>query len=337
MTEWRADPVTGRWTIVGADVPLHRTDFDAGQAAAPPANGACPLCEGHEDDTAGEILAVRDGTRANQPGWMLRVVPNGVPILRTERTFEPREDEWPPRADGLGAHEVIVESPAHGDTWARMDEAALARVLVAWRERIADLSRDRRLRAVVVFKNHGVQAGARLAHPHSQLVAMPLVPPALAEELEGAAAYHAAKGTCVYCDLLSRDVDDGTRLVLQSPGVVVLSPFAARTPFQLWLLPRLHEAHFERAGDALLREVAGTLRTLLDRVEAYLEGPAYNVVLHTAPYGPSADTSFHWHIEIVPRVYRVTGLDLGAGLSINPVLPEEAARVLRRARKGGGA
>jgi UDPglucose--hexose-1-phosphate uridylyltransferase len=258
-----------------------------------------------------------------------------VPILRTERSFELRVDDWPVRADGLGAHEVIVESPLHDATWARMDDAALSRILVAWRERIADLGRDRRMRAVVVFKNHGVQAGARLAHPHSQLVAMPVVPPALEEELTGAARYHADHGSCAYCDLVARDLDEGVRLIQQSPGAVALAPFAARTPFQVWVLPKSHAAHFAQASDDLLREVASLLRTLLERVEAYLEGPAYNVVLHTAPYGHAADASFHWHLEIVPRVFRVTGLDLGAGLSINPVTPEEAARVLRRARKPG--
>jgi UDPglucose--hexose-1-phosphate uridylyltransferase len=296
--------------------------------------GPCPLCEGHEDDTAPEILAVRGGSTPNGQGWLLRVVPNGVPVLRTEQTFAPRTDELLTRADGLGAHEVFVESPRHDASWQTMDVAAIARVLEAWRDRICDLGRDSRLRSVIVFKNHGPQAGARFQHPHSQLMAMPVVPPALADEVAGAARHHAATGRCVYCDLVASDLADSRRLVTQQGHAVAVAPFAARTPFALWVMPRAHASDFGTASADILTDVAAVLRTLAVRIASALDDPDVNIVLHTAPYGPGAAASYHWHVEVIPRVFRVTGFDLGTGTSVNPVSPEEAARVLGRPAPG---
>lgn len=328
MSEWRADPVTGRWMVVGTNRPVERADFDLGEAAGVPA--LCPLCEGHEDETAREILAVRDGSLPNAPGWRLRVVPNGVPALETERSFVPRRDDAFVRADGLGAHEIIVESPSHAVTWLTMDDADLLRVLVAWRDRIVDLRRDERLRAVCVVKNHGARAGDRLGHAHSQLLALPVVPPRLEEAVAGARRYHDTTGRCVYCDVLASDLADGARVVLESKDVVAVTPFASRTPFAVTVLPRVHAAHYADASLAVLQDLAGVLHTLVRRVDRSLEGPAWSVALQTAPAGHAADAAFHWHLELVPHVFRLTGFDLASGTSINPVPPEEAARVLRR-------
>ena len=337
MSEWRADPVTGRWVVIGANAPLRRGDFDLSSGPTLAAAAECPLCEGHEDATGAEILAVRDGSEPNGPGWQLRVVPNGVPVLRTEHTFESRHEGLLQRADGLGAHEVTVESPDHGASWSTMPPEALTRVLVAWRDRVADLRRDTRLQAVVVFKNHGLKAGARLAHPHSQLIAMPLVPPTLAQELDGAKRHYDATGRCVFCDLVSGVVADGARVVQESPGVVTFAPYAARAPFEVWVVPRGHQAHFEASSVEVLGEVAAALGSVVRRFDAHLESPDYNVVLHTAPYRSAATAFYHWHLELVPRLSRVTGFDWASGTSINPVSPEEAARVLTRPISSGAA
>ena len=329
MSEWRADPVTGQWVVIAADEPLRRRDFDL-DPVIPIDEAYCPLCEGEEAAAGHEIAAVRDGTPSDGPGWRLRVVPNRVPALRVEATLDHRGDGLFERMNGLGAHEVVVETPRHDATWATLPVEDLTLVLAAWRDRIADLQRDSRLRAALVFKNEGVKAGARLAHPHSQVVAMPLVPGALAAEVAGARRHFEASGRCLYCALVEQELAAGTRVIASTAAAVVLAPFAARWPFETWLLPRAHHARFELAPASLLAEVAATVQPVLRAIAARLEEPALNVVLHSTPYAEADDAIYHWHLEIVPRVLRASGFDLGSGTAINPVSPEEAARVLRR-------
>ena len=329
MSEWRADPVTGRWVVIAADEPLRRRDFDL-DPVIPIDEAYCPLCEGEEAVAGHEISAVRDGTPSDGPGWRLRVVPNRVPALRVEATLDHRGDGLLERMNGLGAHEVVVETPRHDATWATLPVEDLTLVLAAWRDRMADLQRDSRLRAALVFKNEGVKAGARLAHPHSQVVAMPIVPEALAEEVAGARRHFEASGRCLYCALVEQELAAGTRVIASTAAAVVLAPFAARWPFETWLLPRAHHARFELAPTSLLAEVAAILQPVLRTVAARLEEPALNVVLHSTPYAEADEAVYHWHLEIVPRVLRASGFDLGSGTAINPVSPEETARVLRR-------
>ena len=245
MSEWRADPVTGRWVVIADDEPLRRRDFDL-DPVIPIDEAYCPLCEGEEAVAGREVHAVRNGTAADGPGWRLRVVPNRVPALRVEGTLDHRREGPFERMHGLGAHEVVVETPRHDATWATMAVDELTTVLTAWRDRLADLGRDSRMRAALVFKNEGVKAGARLAHPHSQVVAMPVVPPGLAEEVAGAHRYYATYGRCVYCALADQERAAGSRVVATTDDTIVMAPYAARWPFETWLLPRVHHARFER-------------------------------------------------------------------------------------------
>lgn len=328
MSEWRADPVTGRWVVIAADEPLRRRDFDL-DPVIPIDEAYCPLCEGEELVAGREIHAVRNGSAPDGPGWRLRVVPNRVPALRVEGTLDHRREGPFERMHGLGAHEVVVETPRHDVTWATMAVDDLAAVLSAWRDRLADLRRDSRMRAGLVFKNEGVKAGARLAHPHSQVVAMPVVPPGLAEEVAGAHRHYDTYGRCVYCALIDQERAAGSRVVTTSDDTIVVAPYASRWPFETWLLPRVHHPRFEQAPDSLLAAVAAGLQPVLQGIERRLERPALNVVLHSAPYSEAADAAYHWHLEIVPRVLRASGFDLGTGTALNPVSPEDAARVLR--------
>ncbi len=328
MSEWRADPVTGQWVIMVSDAPVRLRDFDLDEHPSE-ADGPCPLCEGHEHATGREILAVRSGTPENGPGWDLRVVPNRVPMLRVEAGGDAERDGLFEHQPGLGAHEVVVESPRHDASWFTMTEGELTRVLLAWRDRMADLRRDSRLRSALAFKNHGAKAGARLAHPHSQVVAMPRVPPRIDEEMRGAERHHASTGRCVFCDLVAQELAAGTRVVATTPTCVALAPYASRAPFEVWLVPRQHGARFEAAPADDINGVAATLRLVLDQMDAQLGRPAFNAVLHSAPYASAADAAYHWHLELVPRVLRATGFDIGTGTAINPVPAEKAARVLR--------
>ncbi|MEZ5290427.1 MAG: hypothetical protein R2745_05055 [Vicinamibacterales bacterium] len=328
MSEWRADPATGRWIVVADELPLARRDFVV-DGVARPLDTPCPFCEGHELVAGREIAAVRDSGVPDEPGWRLRVVPNRVPALRVEAGSETVADGLHVHRPGLGAHEVVIEDPRHDWSWYAMNAAEIGRVLEAWRGRIADLARDTRLRSAVAFKSHGAEAGARLVHTHSQVVATPMVPPGLEAEVQGAARHHAATGRCLGCDLVATERATGLRVVVDGPGAVALTPFASGWPFTVWVVPVRHLARFDQAAEDDIATAAATIVEVLARLARALERPAFHAVLHTAPYGVAADGPFHWFVEVVPRVLRPSGLALGVGLPINPVAPERAARVLR--------
>lgn len=331
-TEIRRDPITGRTVVIDRAGTRRRDDFDLEPARLDDAPSACPLCEGREADAGPEILAWREGGPANVPGWSVRVVANRHPQLRIEGGMELQRDglfEW---RDGLGAHEVVVETPLHDQPLQALDADRLWRVLWAWRTRMQDLQRDSRFASVVIFKNHGRAAGARLDHAHSQLVAYPIAPPALAEELEGSNRHHTVTGHCIFCDMIAEEARDGRRMIVNEGAIVAYAPFASRVPFETWLLPRDHAPRFEETSDESLHALAAAMRNVVTGIDWALERPAYNLVLHSAPLTGEADASFHWHVEILPRVTRYGGQEWGSGMFRNPVPPEEAARILRERR-----
>jgi UDPglucose--hexose-1-phosphate uridylyltransferase len=328
-TELRTDPITGRTVAIDLGPFRRRDDFDLEPVRLEDAPAACPLCEGREADAGAEILAWREGGPANVPGWSVRVVPNRNPLLKIEGRLDVSNRSLFESRDGLGAHEVIVETPIHDQSLHMLDADRIWRVLWAWRTRMQDLKRDSRFSCIVVFKNHGRSAGARLDHAHSQLIALPVIPPALAEKLRGAARYISKSGRCVYCDVVTQELQDGRRVIFDHAAVLAIAPYASRVPFETWLMPREHAARFEDISDATMEAFATALKAVMARIDWALERPACNFVLHTAPVSGEADSAFHWHMEIIPRVTRFSGLEWGSGMFRNPVSPEEAAQVLR--------
>ncbi len=259
----------------------------------------------------------------------MRVVANREPALRVEGELGAPTGGLFERYGNLGAHEVIIESPRHEDDWPTLAPDAISRVLWAWRERIRDLKRDVRLKSFVVVKIHGIAAGAKLDHPHSQLIAYPFAPPALDLELLSAKRHFDNAERCVFCDLIAQEIALNERVITADEHTVMLAPFAPRVPFETWVLPRAHAARFEESSDALLLAIATQLRDLVRRLDAALLRPPFNLVLHTAPEEKSAARSFHWHLEMVPRLGPSSGVQWGSGVYVNPVPPEEAAEVLR--------
>jgi UDPglucose--hexose-1-phosphate uridylyltransferase len=330
MSELRKDPVVGRWVIVSTDRGRRPSDFGPGPVR--PRLAACAFCEGSEDKTPPEILAGRRrDSRPNGPGWTYRVVPNKFPALGIEGELEPSGEGPFDRMNGVGAHEVIIETPDHQASLASLSLDAVADVLTAFRERILDLKKDGRFQYILVFKNHGEAAGASLEHPHSQLIATPIVPIMVAEELAGAARYYGIKERCVWCDVVRHERRGRRRLILEAEGFMALAPFAPRFPYETWILPTRHRAAFEESGIEDLRGLASLLGTFLRKMNAGLNEPAFNFMLHSAPLHEPALDHFHWHLEIVPRLTRVAGFEWGSGFFINPVPPEDAATVLRDA------
>jgi UDPglucose--hexose-1-phosphate uridylyltransferase len=235
------------------------------------------------------------------------------------------------RMNGIGAHEVIIETPDHDRPFALMSEPEIERVLWAYRERILDLKRDFRLKHLLIFKNHGGAAGATLDHPHSQLIALPVVPEYVREELDGARRHFELKERCVFCDMVQQELRDGRRIVQENADIVAIAPYAPRFAFETWLLPKAHGSRFEQTPRHVSESLARLLKAVLQRLDRALESPPWNLVLHTAPASEEAE-SYHWHVEIMPRLTRVAGFEWGTGFYINPTAPEEAAKVLRSVR-----
>lgn len=328
-TELRRDPITGRSVLIDRTPFKRRDEFELEPVRLEDAPSKCPLCEGREADAGRELLVWREGGPANAPGWSVRVVASRHPMLRIEGKMETTVEGLLETRDGLGAHEVIVETPIHDQPLHTLDADRLWRVLWAWRTRVQDLKGDSRFASVVIFKNHGRAAGARLDHAHSQLAAFPIVPPALAEKVRGVSDHLAETGRCIFCDLVAGELKDGRRVISDQDGLLAIAPFASRVPFETWLVPRPHAPRFEETADSTLELVAATFKSVMAGIDWALERPAYNLVLHTAPLNGAADGGFHWHLEILPRVTRFGGFEWGSGMCRNPIAPEEAARVLR--------
>ncbi len=329
MPELRKDPIVGRWVIVATERVRRPSDFLRRERS--PREGTCPLCPGHETETPPEVLAYRDGPEAvaDGPGWRVRVVPSKFPALRIEGELELRGQGVYDLMNGVGAHEVIIESPDHARSLGELPTAAVKEVLEAYRARILDLQQDDRFRSALIFKNHGAEVGATLAHPHSQLIATPVAPIAVADELRGAQTYHAYRERCLFCDIVRQEAEDGLRVVAENEGTIAFAPFASRFPFETWLVPRRHAAAFERIEDADLGDVAAGLVAVLGTLRRALDDPPYNLVLHSAPFGSGESPSYHWHFEILPKLVELAGFELGNGFHINGVPPEDAARTLR--------
>jgi UDPglucose--hexose-1-phosphate uridylyltransferase len=331
LSELRKDPITGRWVIISTERRKRPHDFrlESVQIAPDP---SCPFCEGNESMTPHEILSHRRHGGPNAPGWDLRVIPNQFPVLRVEGTLDRQGEGLFDKMNGIGAHEVVVESPRHDETLATMSETAVEQVLWACRERVRDLKQDRRFRYIIIFKNHGAAAGSSLDHSHSQLIALPIVPREVRDEFEGAKAHYAVKERCVFCDVIRQEVSDGRRLIAETADMIALAPYAPRFPFETWILPRRHEAYFEETPRQEIASLARLLGDLLRRINRVLRNPPYNLLIHSAPLAEPAADFYHWHVEVIPKLTKVAGFEWATGFYVNPTSPEEATQVLHDAR-----
>lgn len=339
MSELRHDPLNRRWVIIAGERAERPSDFELMVKPVETAE-PCPFCDGHEAETPPEIFALRaPGSLPNGPGWSLRVVPNSYPALAIEGAADRRGVGVYDRMHGLGAHEVIIESPSHELDLADQPIEHLALVVRTWRDRIADLMRDVRFKYVLLFKNHGAPAGATVRHSHAQIIATPVIPRAVAVELEACRSHHELKERCLICDIVAQEVEDGRRIVALSESFVAFAPYASRFPFETVIAPRRHHHEFSQTTDGGLHAFAAILSDVLRRLKLLLRDAPYNFVLHTAPntnvvprrasYFTTLEYDWHWHVEILPRLTRVAGFEWGTEFHINPTPPEEAARLLR--------
>lgn len=331
MPELRKDPVVGRWVIISTERSRRPSSYAADLRA--PAEDFSPFESGREAMTPPETYAVRPGGGApDTPGWTVRVVPNKFPALEIEGSLDRRGEGLYDKMNGVGAHEVVIEGPDPAVQLADQPVERIQQVLIAWRERMRDLRRDPRLRYAQVFKNHGAGAGATIHHSHSQIIATPIIPRMVQEELDGARRYFELKERCVFSDILDQEMAEGNgrRVISTTDRFVALAPFAPRFPFETWILPRQRRASFHTISDAgEFLDLARILKDTLQRLDAALERPPYNLVLHTAPLSDDDLPYYHWHLEIMPKLTRVAGFEIGSGFYINPTPPEDAAQFMR--------
>ncbi|MCD6123671.1 galactose-1-phosphate uridylyltransferase [bacterium] len=340
MSELRHDPVQKRWVIIAAERAKRPKEFAHEETVKPTSPIACPFCPGNEDRTPPEIYAVREeGSKPNSPGWKLRVIPNKFPVLKVEGELNRRGLGIYDIIDGIGAHEVIIETPDHNAHIGDMPLEDVFNIVKAYRERISDLHKDQRLRYVLIFKNYGAVAGASLGHPHSQLIATPITPRTVAAELDSAKEHYLQKERCLFCDIINQEMALEERIVFVKERFVAFCPFASRFPFEICLLPRYHHHDFSLTSDEDLWAFADALKDILGRLKRVLNNPPYNFMLHTAPntvyrpgrpfYWETLPYDWHWHLEIIPRLTKIAGFEWGSGFYINPVPPESAAEALR--------
>jgi UDPglucose--hexose-1-phosphate uridylyltransferase len=330
MPELRRDPIVGRWVIIATE--RARRPSDLQRSPPSPQPSVCPFCAGHEEKTPPEVYVSGRSPAAppNSPGWKVRVVPNRFPALKIEGDLDRQAEGIYDRMNGIGAHEVIVETPEHGRQMKDLSDAELTDVLFSFKARVLDLRNDLRFRYILLFKNHGHLAGASLDHSHSQLIALPVVPRQVSEEIEGARRHHDLKERCIFCDVVGQERRDRSRLIFENEEFVAFAPYAPRSPFETWIVPKRHESNFEAEPKERLSLCARALGTTLRRLASALGDPAYNFIVHSNPVRDASSQSYHWHVEVMPALSQVAGFEWGSGFHINPVPPEEAAEFLRK-------
>ena len=330
MPQLRKDPVTHRWVIIASERAKrprhHSSDEHRTQASA----ASCPFCAGHETMTPPEVWAQRENnTLANAPGWQVRVVPNKYPALESKGDWIAAKTALYESSNGLGVHQVIIESPDHATNIGMLGLDQFGNILRTYRERMRALRADPRWRYLILYKNQGERAGATLEHVHSQLLALPFVPREAADELTNAKMYYDSTGVCLYCDIVQREIACRERLVSSTERFVALCPFAPRFGYEIWILPKHHAPAFEQSTEDDIRALAYALKNVLLRLNRLLGDPPFNYVIHSAPAPQTALPHYHWHIKIMPQITRAAGFEWGSGMFMNSIAPEDAARLLR--------
>lgn len=342
MSEFRKDPITGRWRIIAEGRSARPNEY----GTLPPAVTAdanCPFCEGNESRTPPEVASVRPpGSVPNGPGWLARSIPNRFPTVAPgSPSSAPRGASPFERAPGAGFHEVIIEGPAHTPDLPYLADDHLTALFRFLRERVRDVSSRSTVAAALLFENRGPESGGTLPHPHAQLVATEDVPFRLMEEREGfRRASRSGRDSCLLEAVARAESDAAVRVVSADELFLAFAPFASEHPYEVWVVPRRHRAMFSDATDEEVDRLAQLLPAVLRALDGVRPYSSYNWFVHGLRSPPQEEAEFHWHVEVAPRLVRPDGYELGGGTSVNPVSPETAALELRsqlEAKSSSGA
>lgn len=318
MSQLRRNIVTGEWVIIAQERKGRPYHFGEQKHEE-----KCPFCPGSEEMTPGETLRISDGE-----DWILRVVPNKFPAVCVENESVDDRDLFYSLCEGTGRHEIVIETPLHDKTLHHLGKEQIFKVFTAYRERFVQLSKLQDIQYVQIFKNCGKNGGASLPHSHSQIVALPFIPPRLRQEMEGAKRYYDQKGQCVFCEMIRAEVNSQDRLIYQNGHFIVAAAFAPQFAYEAVFLPTLHQQDFGQVEDRVLYALADAFENTMQMMEKILGEFPYNLVLHTVPYGKEED-AYHWHLELMPRVSYHAGFEMATGTFLNSVSPEEAAKRIR--------
>lgn len=326
MSELRRDPLFQRWVVVTDE---RWEDLRAALMAPSGPPEACPFCPGNEGQTPPEVFAVREpGSATDGPGWMVRAVPNKYPFLRIEGELQRSGEGIYDRVSGTGAHEIVIETPLHNADWGALPARQVAAVLQAYRQRIVDLRQDTRFRYITVTRN-ALGRRPHMPHPHSHILALPVVPRRMEDEIRGMQDYYRRKERCPLCDMVRQELGDGRRIVRETEAFLVFAPFASRYPLETQVVPKAHWHDFATLDDPGLYELGEVLRDLTGRIAALVKDVEYSLILNSSPLYPASDPQYHWHLDFRARLPVGGGFEWGTGFFVNPITPEEAARVLR--------
>jgi UDPglucose--hexose-1-phosphate uridylyltransferase len=313
------------WVLTTTDHPKGPSDY---LSFKPPyrsqeSEEPCPFCPGNEDRTPRETLSVSSG----EGRWAVRVVPNKFPFFHIEGEFDRRPEGMYDLMEAIGAHEIVIESPEHQQNLATLSPTQVEKILLAYQERLRDLKGDQRFQQFLIIKNY---PGVFNRHPHSHLMALPVIPKRIDEEILGILDYFQRKERCIYCDIIREEVSDGRRVVLETAHFLVFSPFASRFPFETWIVPKAHSPDFHTLDQEKRADLAVAIQSLFGRFYRLLSDPPYSLVFHLSPVQERFHRpEYHWHIETRLRIGLREGFEWGTGFFVNPTPPERAAAYLR--------
>lgn len=336
MSEFRQDPITKNWVIIAPERAKRPGAFKRKKKkGGRKPKRACPFCEGNEKMTPPEIMAFREkGTKPNEPGWTVRVFENKFPALIKNKSLDLRSSDIYLNMKTLGAHEVVA-SHKHKECMARESVSVIKESIEACKKRFLHLSKSILIKHIHIIQNQGARAGASISHPHFQIFALPLIPQMILGEIGGTEEYYKIHKSCVYCDMI-KEAKDNSRVILENEYFIAFAPYASRSQYEVWILPKEHEPRFEKINNLEIKSLANIWKKVLLKLDKGLENPAYNSYIHTCPVnsGLSSETLnfYHWHIEILPKLSIWGGLELGTGVVINIQSPEEAAKFLRNVK-----
>ena len=330
MSEIRQNQLTGEWVIIAPERAKRGGNLLM-PAQAPESTADCPFCPGNEASANGERYRVNDAAGR----WMLRSIVNKFSVLSAEGAVQSERCavRGVEKVNAVGPHEVLIETPEHHLTVALCSVEHVARILGAYRDRFQAFYADPRVQHVIVFKNHGADAGASQQHPHSQIVGLPIVPGQIVERIARAERFFAETGRCLACTIIAQERALACRIVAENSAFVAFLPYAALSPYHLWIFPKTHGACFSAQPVETLNELAEIMRQVLLKLHGMLANPAFNLVIRSLGPREQSSSAFHWYLSIVPRVNKVAGFELGTGMYVNPSLPEHCAEALRAYRE----
>ncbi|MGQ9509297.1 MAG: galactose-1-phosphate uridylyltransferase [Thermodesulfobacteriota bacterium] len=326
MPEFRQNMVSKEWVIIATERARRPDHFSQKKEHKhlPPHREDCPFCPGNESMTPPAVFTIE-----KNGAWTLRVVPNKFAALQSNLTTERKREGRFLKVGGFGIAEVIIETPTHNRTIATMDLEEVRNTVFAYRERYLALSKQKQIDLITIFRNYGERAGTSLEHPHSQIIATPIVPPHVRNPLYQSQLACDTYGNCIYCEMVDEERRRKVRIIQESEYFISLCPFASRSPFETRIFPKIHRSSFGNVSDEELVDFASLLQQTLKRIHYGLNAPDYNYIIRSAPIEDSEVKYHHWYVVIVPKLTTPAGFEIGTGIYINTALPEECAEFLK--------